>query len=64
MYKGKKWKEYKRGEVREHSMWMKESKCGRGHQRRCVWTKEVERSIATSGRLVANEECVFKSLLK
>ena len=49
MYNGKKWKEYKRGELGEH--------------------KEVERSMATNGRLVANEEyvCVHykeKSLLK
>ena len=26
MYKGKEWKEYKRGGVREHSMWEKGSK--------------------------------------
>ena len=25
MYTRKEWKEYKRGELREHSMWMKES---------------------------------------
>ena len=47
MYKGKEWKDYKRGEVRKHFWWMKESKWGRGHQRRGVWTKEVGGSIAT-----------------
>ena len=48
VYIKKGWKEYKWSEVKEHSMWRKENKWGRGYQRKWVWTKKVERSIATS----------------